>query len=133
MNTISSILKFLADLLAVPSLSSTGITTYTDSDGIDRVKQIQGGQFKVGKWRFLQLRMRANREYDIYGFNSVVKGFDAPANNYAALTASVAGYDSSSPIAAYINSSGIVCITNGGRKIQEDWIIVISGWYIAAS
>lgn len=128
MNTISSILKWIGDQMATPSLSNTGISAYND-----RVKNIQGGQYKLGKWRFVQVRMAANQEFGIYGFNTLLSGFDAPADSYAALTASIAGYDSSSPISVYINSSGMLVMTNGGRPVQENWIITISGWYIAAT
>ena len=128
MNTISSILQFIANLMVTPTLSSTGISAYSS-----RVKNISGGQFKIGKWRYIQLRMTANQTFGIYGYNTVITGFDAPSGNYASLSASIAGYDSSSPISAYINSSGYVVMTNGGREIQENWIIVISGWYIANS
>lgn len=126
-SSLASVIQAVGNVMIAPALSATGLSPYQD-----RVTIQSGGQIKLGKWRFIQIRVRADVQLTMHEYYNVINGLDVPAGNYAALSASINGQSGAGAVDAYVNTGGAISLQICNTTIPIGWNIVISGWYIAS-
>lgn len=124
---IASVVQAVGDVMSAPVLSASGLSPYQS-----RVSIQGGGQIKLGKWRFIQIRVRAEQALNSAEYYNIVSGFDAPVGGYTALAASINGQSGAGAVDAYINNGGALSLQICSKAVTSGWNIVISGWYVAS-
>ena len=125
-SSLASVIQAVGGVMSAPSLSSSELSAYQN-----RVTIQAGGQIKMGKWRFVQIRVKTEVQLTMHEYYNVVSGLDVPAGNYAALSASINGQSGAGAVDAYVNTAGAISLQICNTTIPIGWNIVINGWYIA--
>lgn len=119
-----------------PTLDNTTLTPYSSRCNIR-----DGGIFRFGKWRFIQVNVEietslgANNTWAIMeGLSSdlpITQGMlsDASLGYMTSLSACVTGNYGN--ISAYISNSGRIVIATGGQALGINTVVTINGMYIA--
>lgn len=123
--------------LEQPTLDTTTLTPYSN-----RCDIIDGGIFRFGKWRFIQINVQisdislgANNTWAILkGLSNdlpLTNGRDTSNNLVKMANLSASAQRNAGDISAYINGNGRIVVATSDNALTVGDVVMISGFYIA--
>lgn len=107
------------------TLSSSGLSAVSN-----RVSIQSGGQFKLGKWRFVQLNLKLLTNLSANNYWGVLQGFDAAVSDTVSLSAVIPAKNGGA-ISAYMTNAGNLALATDNATPSANDIVLVTGWYIA--
>lgn len=122
---VKELIAKITNTLKGATLSSSGLSAISN-----RVSIQNGGQVKLGKWRFVQLNLKLLINLSANNYWGVLQGFDTAVSDTVSLSAVIPAKNGGA-ISAYLTSTGNLALATDNATPSANDTVLITGWYIA--